>query len=356
MIRALFSALLLALPVAAQDLPPGLEEVAQFGPGPGQPTEAVQPLRLRSTTDIDVLRPAMEAFAARHPEVSMTYEQWSSNGLYEVTRRDCAAGRASADAAFSSAVDQLVELVDLGCAEPYRSALTAALPDTRRWRDEIWGLTREPAVIIYNARLVPPEDVPRDRFDLLDLMRRPDRRYDGRIATYDIARSGLGYLFAFADSLEASTFGALLEGFGRSQAVATCCSAEIIDAVAQGDYLMAYNVLGSYVEERHQPDVATVWPSDYTLFLSRAYMIPRGAPGAVAAQELLDFLLSTEGQQVLTRIGLGAREDASEAGRHDFAERPIRTGPVLLVARDTQKTSALLRRWRETFVERGATP
>lgn len=354
MIRALLLALFCAGAgaAAAQDLPAGLEAQAVFGPATG----AAERLRLRSTTDIAVLRPAIEAFVAHHPGLAVDYEQWSSNGLYEVARADCAAGRAGADAAFSSAVDQLVELVDLGCAEAYRSPLTAALPDTRRWRDEIWGVTREPAVIIYNSRLVPPEDVPADRFALLDLMRRADHRYDGRIASYDIARSGLGYLFAFADSLEATTFGALLEGFGRSQAVATCCSAEIIDAVARGDYLIAYNVLGSYVEDRHLPDVATVWPQDYTLFLSRGYMIPRGAAGAANAGALLDFLLSAEGQGILARSGLVAQSDLAEAARHDSAERPIRIGPALLVARDAQKAAAMLRRWRESFVERDATP
>ncbi len=337
----------------------GLEAQAWFG------APEAEALRLRSTTDIAVLGPALEAFVTRHPEMAVAYEQWSSNGLYEVTRADCEAQGAAqgvagnipgADAAFSSAVDQLVELVNLGCAQPYRSEATAALPEARRWRDEIWGLTREPAVIIYNSRLVPPEDVPSDRFALLDLMRRPDSRYAGRIATYDIEASGLGYFFAFADSLEASTFGALLEGFERSGAVATCCSAEIIDAVARGEYLIAYNVLGSYVEARAAADVATVWPADYTLFLSRAYMIPKGAARAGAAAMLLDFLLAPEGQAILARSGLVARAEAEGTAGHESALRPIRIGPVQLVARDAQKVTGFIRRWRETFTRRdGAT-
>lgn len=345
MIRLLCLLLLLgaAPAMAQQDQPAGLEARAEFG------AATAERMHLRSTTDIAVLGPAIEAFVARHPGLAVDYEQWSSNGLYEVTRRECAAGQAGADAAFSSAVDQLVELVNLGCAQPWSSPETAALPPTRRWRDEIWGVTREPAVILYNSRLVPPEDVPADRFALLDLMRREDERYAGRIATYDIEASGLGYLFAFSDSLEASTFGALLEGFERADAVATCCSAEIIDGVARGDYLIAYNVLGSYVEDRHLPDVATIWPADYTLFLSRGYMIPKGAAHPEAAAALLDFLLSAEGQAILARSGLVVREEG-ETARHDSALRPIRIGPTLLVARDAQKVAGFIRRWRETFV------
>ncbi|MDD8021941.1 MAG: extracellular solute-binding protein [Paracoccaceae bacterium] len=319
------------------------EAVAQFGP-----TDAPT-LLLRSTTDIAVLAPAIEAFVAVHPGVAVTYEQWGSNALYDRARAECMAGGGVTDALFSSAVDQLVELVNLGCAQPHRSAATATLPAARRWRDELWGLTREPAVIIYNTRLVPPEDVPTSRFDLLDLLRRADQRYAGRVATYDVEASGLGYLFAFVDSLEATTFGALLEGFGRSGAIATCCSAEIIQGVSQGRYLVAYNVLGSYADSAAAPDVARIWPSDYTLVLSRGYMIPRAAAHPVAAAALLDFLLSTQGQAILAASGLVAQDGAAQVGTHDTNTRPIRIAPALLVARDAQKRAQFIRRWRETF-------
>ena len=89
---------------------------------------------------------------------------------------------------------------------------------------------------------------------ILDLLRPADSRYAGRVATYDIKDSGVGYLFAFADSQAATTFGGLIEAFGRSGAVATCCSAEIIDAVASGRFLAAYNVLGSYALARAAVD------------------------------------------------------------------------------------------------------
>ena len=137
----------------------------------------------------------------------------------------------------SSAVDLQVKLVNDGCAQPHRSVATAALPAVANWRDELFGVTREPAVIVYNRDLVPPDEAPRSRFDLIDLLRPADSRYAGRVATYDIEESGLGYLFAFADSQQATTFGSLIEAFARSGAIATCCSAEIIDGVAEGRYL-----------------------------------------------------------------------------------------------------------------------
>ena len=70
-------------------------------------------------------------------------------------------------------------------------------------------MTREPAVIVYNRDLVSPDEAPRSRFDLIDLLRPAGSRYAGRVATYDIEASGIGYLFAFADSQQATTFGSL---------------------------------------------------------------------------------------------------------------------------------------------------
>ncbi|MBD3785902.1 MAG: ABC transporter substrate-binding protein [Sphingomonadales bacterium] len=345
MIRLIALLMLLALPAAAQDTPRGgLEAAERFGPA-----TAATVLRLRTTTDIDVLGPAIAAFTAARPGLAVEFEQWGSNALYDAARADCAAGRAGADALLSSAVDQLVELVNLGCAQPWRSGATLALPEARRWRDELWGLTREPAVILYNRRLVPPEDVPRSRFDLLDLMRRDDHRYQGRIATYDIEASGLGYLFAFADSLEATSFGAALEGFARAGAVATCCSAEIIEGVSQGRWLIAYNVLGSYAAARPAPEVGVIAPEDYTLILTRAYMIPRAAAAPGPAAELLDFLLGAEGQRLMAARGLILDPDRGNSGEAESTERPIRIGPALLVARDAEKRRAFIRRWRETF-------
>lgn len=357
-------ALTLAMVLALLTLPAitrAQETIRHFGP------ETATPILLRSTTDIAVFAPVIEAYMARFPGRSITYEQWGSNTLHEISLSDCKASAPPrnaaqkpkpappvppADIVISSAVHQMVELVNLGCATPYRSDRTAALPGPLRWRDELWGITREAAVMIYNRAQVPAADIPTTRFALLDLLRPAGSRYAGRVATYDIEASGLGYLFAFQDSQEASTFGALLESFGRSGAVATCCSAEIIDGVGDGRYLIAYNVLGSYALAAQDSRVGIVLPQDYTLILSRALMIPRGAAQSDAAEALLDFLLSPEGQTVLRSVNLISPDLAPEASEALFspsALRPIELMPTLLVARDGLTRSEFIRRWRDTF-------
>ena len=327
----------LPAPLAAQ------EATARFGRGD-------TPFLLRSTTDIAILGPVIARFAERNPELTVTYEQWGSNALFDRSRADCRGEGPVADAVFSSAVQQMVWLVNAACATPYRSPATEALPETRRWRDELWGVTMEPAVIVYNTRLLAGDEVPRSRFALLDALRAEPDRYRGRIATYDIAESGLGFLFAYADSLEATTFGSMLEAFARVGAVATCCSAEIIGGVAEGRYLIAYNVLGSYVATAAAGDeVGTILPEDYTLVLSRGYMIPKGADRAEASGRLLEFLLTPEAQGMLAAAGLVADMAAPETGLAPSARRSIPLTPALLVALDRNRRAQLLTRWSDAF-------
>jgi iron(III) transport system substrate-binding protein len=325
------------------------EATARFGP-----LDSSDRLIVRGTTDIEVFGPVLEAFAEIQSNLGILYEQWLSNDLLELSEAACRGDGDPADLIVSSAIDHQVKLVNDGCARAYRSAWTERLPGALNWRDELFGVTREPAVMVYNRERVPPAEAPRSRFDLIDLLRPPDSPYAGRVATYDIESSGLGYLFAFADSQEATTFGRLLEALGRSSVRTSCCSSDLIDAVAEGRALIAYNVLGSYALARAALDsrIAVVVPSDYVLILSRAAMIPRSARNPLGAQALLDFLLSDEGRRVLRRASLVVSFGDVEAGVLEVPEgiasaiRPIPLSPVLLVGLDRHKRQLFIERWR----------
>ncbi|WP_111430248.1 ABC transporter substrate-binding protein [Rhodobacteraceae bacterium DSL-40] len=338
--RALALAACLAGAATGAAALPQAEAVAHFGP-----PEAPFHILVRGALDIDSFFPALSAFVAVTPGTQVTLEQWNTNDLYDQAAAACRGAATPSDLVISSSMDQQVKLVNDGCAQPFRSALATRLPTDRIWRDELFGLTHEPAVMVYNRRLVPEGDAPQSRFDLLDLLRRDEGTYAGRVATYDIERSGVGYLFAFLDSQQATTFGSLIEAFARADVVATCCSAEIIDGVTRGRYLIAYNVLGPYALARAagNPDLVVVSPSDYTLVMSRAAFIPKDAREPGPAGALIDFLLSDPGQAAMAETYLTIVPGAPDA------LRPIPLSPVLLVGLDRQKREQLLELWRQTF-------
>lgn len=337
----------------AQDLP-SQNSVTLFG-APVDGARAV--LLIRGSTDTEAFGPTLQAFADDNPGLAIRYEEITTNELYDLASRACRGEVAAADLVISSSIDQQIKLANDGCAQPHHSALVAGLPSWANWRDEVFGLTYEPAVIVYNRDLVPAADVLRSRFDLIDLLRPVDNPYAGRIATYDIERSGVGYLFAFADAQQATTFGRLIEAFGRNKAVATCCSAEIIDQVASGRFLIAYNMLGSYALLRAAGDhrIGVIAPTDYTLILARAGLIPRRAKNPDLAKRFVDFALGDAGRRLLARSGLIVTfGDAGAVGSTTLsgaapALRPIAYSPELLVGLDRQMREIFLGLWHASL-------
>jgi ABC-type Fe3+ transport system substrate-binding protein len=343
---------ILAAPTWAQDFD-AQGRITLFG-APLETARAV--LGIDGSTDTIVFAPVLEAFARRVPDLSIRYREITTNELYQLTESGCSGDEVAADLVVSSSIDQQVKLANDGCAQPNHSALVKALPSWAKWRDEVVGLTYEPAVIVYNRDLVPPSQVPQSRFDLIDLLRPSENPFTGRIATYDIESSGVGYLFAFIDAQQATTFGRLIEAFGRNKVVATCCSAEIIDAVASGRFLIAYNMLGSYAIARAVEDrrIGVVAPTDYTLILARAALIPKRASNPGLARQFIDFALSDAGRRLLSENSLIVSFDGTGRGPAAMSGavptlRPIALSPALLIGLDKQTRDNFLGLWRSSL-------
>jgi iron(III) transport system substrate-binding protein len=316
-------------------------------------------LVIDSTTDIDVIRPVLQAYQSTRPGITVRYRELTTNALQVEAEQACRDHRFIADLIFSSAMDLQVKLVNDGCATPLGASLAALLPDYARWRDELFGLTFEPAVIVYNRRLIAPREAPHDHFDFLDLLRQPDR-FTNQVGTYDIEQSGLGYLFATLDSQQSSTWGRLIEAMGRNRVQLFCCTAEILQRVGDGRLTFGYNVLGSYafIEAARNPNIAVVLPSDYTLVVTRAAFVPKAARNAADAEDFLAFTQSPAGRQILGQKAwlfspiYGATALPQQAGLPDETRqslRPVALGPVLLSGLDRMKRRLFIRQWRQSL-------
>ncbi|KKN57337.1 hypothetical protein LCGC14_0563180 [marine sediment metagenome] len=332
----------------------GETRFASIGPQTGE-------LTIASVTDLAVISPLLEAFHARQPGLSITYIEETSLDLDRAVRTACDAGRFFADLVVSSAIAEQVRLVNDGCSQPLTAPIPTDFPAWAKWRRELVGLTFEPAVIVYNRTAIAPDEVPRSRFELVDLLRQSDR-FLGRVGTYDIEKSGVGYLFAFEDATLASTWGRLLENLGRNRAQLFCCTADILDRVADGRLDIGYNVLGSYALGRQERDdrFGIVYPSDYTLTLSRAAFVPRHAENAEMGNAFIAFTVSPEGQQLLSGASnlfapgsgplvLAGSVEGAAADATLEAFRPIALTPALLASLDRAKRALFLGEWRKAF-------
>ena len=313
-------------------------------------------LTIVGTTDTPLFARFVEGFQRLRPEVAVVYEETDTLPMYETYLAGTMVPKP--DLLISSAADLQIKLANDGHALAYDSPFLDDLPNWAHWRNEVFGFTFEPAVIIYNPDRLAASEVPRTHLKLAELLEGQTERFQGTIATYDIAVSGVGYLLAAQDQVISTNFWRLASAFGRVGAQFSGSSPAILNGVADGSITLGYNVLGSYAFARKAAgaNIEIVVPDDYVLVLTRAMLIPRDAPYPDLGKAFVDFALSPDGQAIAAgETGLGAvvvgssGEWTSEkiAARGRGVIQPIPLGPALLVSLDQQRRSRFLETWQE---------
>jgi iron(III) transport system substrate-binding protein len=226
------------------------------------------------------------------------------------------------------------------------------------WNAEAYGTTFEPVGFVYNTRLLAAGEVPRSHAELVRWLRARGERLAGKVATYDPAGSGLGFLLMTQHERIDPAFEEQVRAFGSVHAKLYTSTAEMLSRVRAGEHVLAVNVISSYALARPSEEIGIVYPRDYTLVLSRVALIPRSAPHPNAARLFLDYLLSRRGQELLAnRLQLGAvRSDVGGATTAASLARsvasggtPIPIGASLLVYLDAEKKREFLRRWERAI-------
>lgn len=317
-------------------------------------------LTIYSTTDTAIFEPVIKDFQALNPDVMIRYQLLDGMPLYLTFLRELASGKPRADLLLSSSMDLQAKLVNDGYAAPHDSVNSRALPSWARWRNEAFGFTFEPAVMVFNRLSMRGQALPRSRAQLIEMLKQDPERWRGKIGAYDISRSSVGYLLASQDARQSSEFGALLETMGDARAKTEENTSTLLDQLESGELAIGYNLLSSYTRRRIEEGGAPltiVYPQDYTLAVSRTAVLPASAPNPRAAHRFLEYLLSLRGQTVLATQGhLSAirteiKDPYSQRGLADTQVGPVRPivlGPGLLVYLDRVKKAKLIESWNRT--------
>jgi len=310
-------------------------------------------LVVKGTTDQSEVADLIAEFMKRNPEVQVQYSKVLSTELFdEVVKHP--AGKVAADVTISSAMDLQIKLANDGYAAEYRSAEADGIPGWARWKDRAYGITAEPVVMVYNKRLLREGLVPKDHADLLRLLTDHQSTFRGKIATYDPEISGTGLLFITQDVRITAQTWKLVAAMGRVGVRLFASSDPMIDRVASGELLLAYNVLGSYALEhaKRAPDLGVIFPGDYMLLLSRIALIPQSAGQPELARRFVDFMLSQSGQSLLAGHSLGSVRDDMKPAIPGYANaatalRPIALNIDLMTYLDQAKRHRFLKDWKE---------
>jgi iron(III) transport system substrate-binding protein len=315
-------------------------------------------LVIYGATDSKAAQPLIKDFNVLYPGIVVEYNDMNSTEVYNRFISESAAGGATADVLWSSAMDLQMKLASDGYAMAYKSVEEPKIPAWAVWKDMAYGTTFEPAAIVYNKRLVTAAEVPQTHAEFAKLI--ATDKFRDKVTTYDIEKSGVGFMFMTQDAQDYPQFGTLANGFGTAKVRVQSSTGTMLERISSGENLIGYNVLGSYalVRAKTDPSLGVVLPKDYTLVLSRVQFINKNAKNANAAKLWTDYMLSARGQTVIANDSklFAIRSDVKgettsaelirEIGEKNI--KPLPVSPALLQYLAPAKRMAFLKQWKET--------
>lgn len=333
-------------------------ETTLFAPAQGA---ARGEMRIYSSLDSALARPLITAFQAKHPGLAVIYEDLLTLTLHDRIAAETRAGGTTADFAFSSAMDLQVKLANDGYAQRVVTPDTEHWPNWANWRDTAYALTYEPAVFAYHKPSFAGQEPPATRADLIRWMAEHPAQAQGRIGTYDVARSGVGYLFLARDQELYPGIWQVVAAMGRADVQQYPTTGALLERLADGRLAIGYNLLGSYVADwaRRDPNVGMILPKDFTVVVSRVALVPRAARNPDMGCAFMAFLMSPAGQTLLSqtlRLSAVSLEVAGQetpaGGMNDLADlrlKPVPVSPGLLAYLDQATRAQLLMRWNRAL-------
>jgi iron(III) transport system substrate-binding protein len=243
-----------------------------------------------------MLRPLTAAFTQRYPFVKMTYWRADSEELLPRISAEVRAGNVVGDLFEGSGGGEVA--VEAGLTQPFYSPILAEYPDA--YRDPAGNLapTRLSYFgLAYNTKQVSASQVPKSYQDLLD------PQWKGRMA-WPYATTGR-YLFlinlrlAWGEDKATAYFTRLADQ--KIINFASGSARTLVDRVVAGEYPIALNIYA------HHPLISAAKGAPVNTQLmdpvpsaAGTISVIKNAPHPHAAMLLLDFILSRDGQKILS--------------------------------------------------------
>lgn len=295
-----------------------------------------QRLVLFSAAERRYCEPLLRGFAERHPDIDVDFVFGISTDLHRRYLEDVAAGRATADLFWSSAMDLQMTLVLEGHVQPH--GVRHDLPAGAVYRDLALTTTSEPLFTLTRDASAPASTPG----EIAALLASDLPRFRGRIAVLDIEINGLGFLAMMCWALEQPKFDEFMDVLASCEPRAVGSAPALIAAMSQGAEL-ALHLLGAYAERTVAVDSSLhLAPSAAPpISVGRVAFIPRPAANPEAASTFLSYMVSPAGQAAIGECGLFPLAAPS---RTATAPIPINDGFSRFL--DPASRASLLARWR----------
>ena len=171
------------------------------------------------------------------------------------------------------------------------------------WQNQAYGTTYEPITFVYNKRLVPAADVPKDHSALLKLLNSQAAMSTRARSPPTIPeKSGVGYLFVNEDvkTLPAGLGPVQGDGQVRHQALYLGRRHDGACHLRRAHHRLRHlRLLRAGARRRKCRTSGSCTPKDYTLVTSRVAFISQRPRTRTPRRLFLDYLLSKRGQTII---------------------------------------------------------
>lgn len=299
-----------------------------------------QHLRILSSTDTSFFEPIIKQFRTAYPNIGVEYFVTGTAEIDQIFR----ASPEKFDVVISSAMDLQLKLANDGFAAKIENVET---PDWAKWRESLFAFTIEPAAIVINKAAFTGHDIPKTRQELIQSLRERPTFFQDKLGTYDVRKSGLGYLFATQDARASETYWRLMEVMGGLGTKLYCCSGAMIDDLESGKIAVAYNVLSSYAKARKNLDTALeiILPADFPTTMMRTAIVSNSTTNVKSAKNFVRHLLDIQATSQKDGITSLPSLTVKSGGQ------TIPLEPALMTYLDKLKRKLFILEWERAIVQ-----
>lgn len=289
------------IPAAGIDNPPtptsgGLSETTATGDP--APVEVAGKLILYSGRSEALIQPVLDAFQAKYPQIEILLKAGSNSALANALMEEQT--NPQADVFITTEVFTVQSLAQKVIFQSYLPKGAASLLPEFIAPDKSWvGLSRRARVIMYNADLVTPEELPDSIFDLTD------PRWKGQVAAAGSTNGGMqAQVAAMRKLIGEEATAEWLKGLIANEVTFFGGHTDVRKAVGAGEFKLGLvNHYYYYLQKAEGSNVGVIYPDQGEgqiglLTNITAAAIVKGAKNPPAARALLDFLVSPEGQKL----------------------------------------------------------
>jgi iron(III) transport system substrate-binding protein len=238
------------------------------------------------------LRPMASAFHTKYPFIEVGYVRETGGGMMQKLTTEARAGKPVASVIEATGIDALARVA--GLLIPFKTPAADTYP--ARYKGTDWVASRMsyfgPS---YNTNLVKKEDVPKAWSDLTD------PKWNGKLVWSSESTGAPLMITAFRQAMGEEKAIEFLKALAKNKVASVSVNQrQVVNMVMAGEYAMSLDAFLHHpiISAKSGAPVAAL-PLDPIIATNGSVLFPKNAPQPCAGMLLLDFILSSEGQNIL---------------------------------------------------------